>query len=544
MDLAPYYFDTAGVLLVPIEHLAPDGVSAEFAAAAVARGAWSPAQVTLFDAGFARYWRRTAALAARTATWAPPRLRHVALLADHRVAHPYVQLLNTSAWTLYASDLDPVRADPEWLAYLLAHGDRMATTGEVTAAALRNAAWWLERSDAQCAAFAAAAAGATRPDADAFRLLAAALPWLRRLGHGVLRPLDDPHARAIPDTELHVPAALVDEPPRLLQGWTAVAQGVVAAHAAAWRAPQRTALAALADWLVAQAPALLVTAGERVIWDGAEPRRVDALRRELTRAAGAAVRDIQADLAAVADATARCAAAFGDLAALPASPDAEQRGYVYMHRARRQLAYNLDEPGAERRTLPALPFARAMLAARAVHEWAHRAVEAGQAPCRVEEIELARRVDALAAELTAVVTAAPAAPRAAAQADLDALCASEDAEPGTALARLLLRRLPDYRANLLAMPLLDQAERETYVRQNIRTLRAEYPAARRWRLLVRYLYEYQYLRFSAVADRRTFFWRSTWFDADFIDTGILDAGRFAALDAAVAAVCGAYAAAD
>jgi hypothetical protein len=146
LDLAAYYFDTPGVLLVPIEHLTPDGVSTEFAAAAVARGAWSAAHVALFDAGFARYWQRTAGLASRTATWAPPRRRHVALLADAAVAHPYVQLLNTSAWTLYAADIDPARADAEWLAYLLAHGDRMARTGEVTAAALHNAAWWFERS--------------------------------------------------------------------------------------------------------------------------------------------------------------------------------------------------------------------------------------------------------------------------------------------------------------------------------------------------------------------------------------------------------------
>jgi hypothetical protein len=540
VKLAAYYFDTPGVLLVPVEHLTPEGVSATFADAAIARAAWSEAQHALFDAGFTRYWQRTTALAARTASWAPPRLRHVALLADPAVAHPYVQLLNTSAWTLYATDLDPTRANPEWLAYLLAHGDRMALTGEVTAAALRNAAWWLERRDDECAAFAAAAAQATRPDADAFRLLAAALPWLRRLGHTTLRPLDQAGARAIPDTELLVPPPLLGEPPRLIEGWTLVARRAVTDHAARWCTPDRVALNGLCDWLLAQAPPLLVTAGERVVWDGATPDRIDALRRELARAGGAAVRDMHADLATVADATARCAAAFGALAALPPVSDGEQRGYVYMHRRRGVLAYNLDEPGTERRTLPALPFARAMLAARAVHEWAHRAVDAGLAPCRVEDAELELRCEHLAAQLAATIAAAPPAVLSAAQADLDALSASEGAPPDIALARLLLRRMPDYRANLLAIPLLTLAERETYVRQNIRSLRAEYGAARRWRLLVRYLYEYQYLRFSAVTDRRAFFWRSTWFDADFIESGILDVDRFAALDAALAAVCGAY----
>ncbi len=67
--------------------------------------------------------------------------------------------------------------------------------GEVTMAALHHAAWWLERDDAECAAFAAAAARSARPDADAFRLLAAALPWLRRLGHATLRPCRAPTPR-------------------------------------------------------------------------------------------------------------------------------------------------------------------------------------------------------------------------------------------------------------------------------------------------------------------------------------------------------------
>jgi len=45
----------------------------------------------------------------------------------------------------------------------------MAVSGEVTTAALHTAAWWLERSDAECDAFAGAARRATRPDAAAFR---------------------------------------------------------------------------------------------------------------------------------------------------------------------------------------------------------------------------------------------------------------------------------------------------------------------------------------------------------------------------------------
>jgi hypothetical protein len=88
----------------------------------------------------------------------PPRLPHVALATEPYHDPPYVQLLNTSAWLLYDADVDPERSQPEFLAYLLAHGDRMAASGEVTLAALHTAAWWLERSDDECDAFTAAAA--------------------------------------------------------------------------------------------------------------------------------------------------------------------------------------------------------------------------------------------------------------------------------------------------------------------------------------------------------------------------------------------------
>src|SRR5262249_905488 len=142
----------------PIEHLSPGGVSRAGAALLAARAGWPGARIALLDRAFALYWSRTAELPGRTRTWAPPRIRHIAVLRDARAVHPYVQLLNTSAWTLYETDLDPERSHPEFVAYLLAHGDRMAQTGEVTRAALYNAAWWFTRSDDECAAFTAAAA--------------------------------------------------------------------------------------------------------------------------------------------------------------------------------------------------------------------------------------------------------------------------------------------------------------------------------------------------------------------------------------------------
>ncbi|HWP65752.1 MAG TPA: hypothetical protein VNO26_07560, partial [Candidatus Limnocylindria bacterium] len=124
----------------------------------------------LFDAGFAAYWSRGTALARRTRTWPAPRRRHVAVIVGEPLAvRPYAQLLNTSAWTLYAADLDPDASHPELVAWLLALGDRLAVSGKVSRAPVEAALWWLERTDEECAAFAAAAARARRPDADMLR---------------------------------------------------------------------------------------------------------------------------------------------------------------------------------------------------------------------------------------------------------------------------------------------------------------------------------------------------------------------------------------
>lgn len=83
------------------------------------------------------------------------------------------------------------------------------------------------------------------------------------------------------------------------------------------------------------------------------------------------------------------------------------------------------------------------------------------------------------------------------------------------------------------------------MRHNVRTLRGEYPPDLAWRMLVRYLYEYQYLRpgsqLTSVADPRTYFVSSTGFDADVLDPGVVDAARFDTLADAVARLCACYA---
>jgi hypothetical protein len=541
MKLADYYFHDARLILVPIEQLTPDGMSAEFAALLQIRCAWDDIRVALFNAALARYWTRTTALAARSRHWAPPRLRHVSLVRERLAVRPYVQLLNTSAWLLYESDFDPALSNAEFPAYLLVHGDRMAQTGEVTSAALHTAAYWFERSDDECAAFAAAAARAQRPDAAGFQVVASAIPWLRDLYHEDLRPAPATTAvRGIPGTGLLVPRRIEQQPPALVQKWTAVAQGTLSAFHAAAGKPVPTAVGALCGWLTTDVPPLLITGhGNRILWDPEVPARVGGLRSELRSASGAAVDDVHADLQVIARHTRAFLSALVDPQALPApAPHTDQSGYSYLHRQRRLIAYNLHEPGMERLRSPTLPYARAMLGARTVHEWAHLAVEAGWVPQTAPATEVADLHAALAGALDAAIAAAPQEIRAATAADLHALDAH--VSPGTALARVLLTRMPDYQANLLACRFLDLSERETYIRHNIRTLRGRYTPAQLWRMLVRYLSEYQYLTFSAVNDPVEFFVHSTWFDADFFTTGVLDRQRFVALAAAVQRVCATY----
>ena len=54
-------------------------------------------------------------------------------------------------------------------------------------------------------------------------------------------------------------------------------------------------------------------------------------------------------------------------------------------------------------------------------------------------------------------------------------------------------------------------------------------------------FEYQYLRFSGVADPRTFFLRSSWFGEQYLDQGILSEAAFDRLFAAMGRICDGYA---
>lgn len=539
--LDDFWFLDPRVSLVPIEHLGPDGVLPEFGRRLAARPGWSTERVALLDAGFALFWSRLDDLARRSGDLDPPRLRNVAVVHDGTTVRPWASLLNTSTWTLHACDLDPETSDPELVAYLLAHGDRMSATNEVTLPALHLAPWWFERSAPERAAFRDAADASERPDAAVYRAIADAVPWLRELRHRRLRPPRAGAHRPIPGTGLLVPRAREALPEALVARCRDAASATLAAFHARFRGADGAAADGICAWLAADAPPLLVT--ERrgaIVWDPDAPGRTDVLRARLAGAAAAVLHDVRADLEVVAGHTRRFRAALADAAALPApDPTTAQSGYSYLHVARALIAYNLDEPGIERLAGPALPYARAMLGARTIHEWAHLGVDAGLVPRTVGDAEWRSLLGDFARPLDEAIAAAPRAIRERCSEDLRLL--SRDGTPGAALATIFASRIPDYQSNLLGFPFLSLAEREAYVRQNIRPLAREYAPAQLWRHLVRALYEFQYLGFSLVPDRRRYFVGTTRFEQDFVASGALDARRFDELAEAARALCAAHA---
>src|SRR5262249_39186554 len=153
-------------------------------------------------------------------------------------------------------------------------------------------------------------------------------------------------------------------------------------------------------------------------------------------------------------------------------PQTAQSGYSFMHRERGLIAYNLHEPGMERLLAPGIPYARDMLGARTVHEWAHRAADAGWVPRSVDEGRWRELTGAFAEQLERLLAAAPRHARELAPAGVGG--ARDARAAGAFLCEAFLSRLPDYQANLVADHFWSPAEREAYVLQNIRPLRAEY----------------------------------------------------------------------
>lgn len=540
--LRTFYFYDPRLDLVPTEHLAADGIDGGFADELAGRPGWSPQRVALLENAIELYWDRYDELAAGAPYLSPPRLRSIGVVRDPDSVRPYAQILNESTCSLYLDDLDPEHSHAEFVAYLLAFGERAAETSDILRVAVHLAPWWFDRSDDECAAFARAAENAARPDAEIFRAIADSLPWLRSLRHRRLRPARKGEGhREIPGTGLLVPRAHERDPDELIGRIQRAATSTLRAFHTRHAGSSSQELGTLLDWLADARPTVLVTDGnERIVWDPEDAAARGELEGRLARCGGDVVASIHRDLECIDERTRRFLASVRDPQTLP-KPDAEaaQSGYSFLHHDRGIIAYNLDEAGIERLQGPAIPYARAMLGARTLHEWGHLAVDAGWVPRSVDDAGWSARRRALAGALDERIASLPKPVATIVKPDVARLSQAAST-PGQALVDIFERRLPDYQANLLAVRYQDDAEREAYVRQNIRPLRRDYEASDVLRMLIRYIYELQYLGFSEVQDARAYFLEMTWFEADYFETDALDEAGFDALSAAARSLCDAH----
>ena len=324
-----------------------------------ARAGWTDARSTLFDAGFARYWERSARSLA-----APPagRRRAAATWRSYAIrsrVRPYVAAAQHE-------HVDPLR---------IGRRSRRLASGARSPTCSRTATGWRRRARSRSPPCGARRGGSSAPTTSAprsrrrpraaaagcvaCRALADALPWLRQLHHKTLRPplVVSPH-RVDPGNRAARAARARGASRR---GWGALEGGRAARRSGryrrAWTRRDRRGGDAL-RLAGRAAPRLVVTGGAaRPCGIRTRPTRRRARRASCAGADAVAIAAVRADLAVIDRHTRAFLAAVVDRDALPApQPNTVQTGYTYLHRERRLIAYNLRRAGhgAPRRPAPAV----------------------------------------------------------------------------------------------------------------------------------------------------------------------------------------------
>jgi hypothetical protein len=540
MQLKGFYFADPRMFVIPIEHLSVRGMSEAYADAVRAERGVSEGWIALFNEAFALYTERIARLYARAPeTWFPPRLQNVCIVTDALHTRPYYQPFHQASWLLYQCDFDPHESNTELASYQFAHIERFCLSRSIAAAVVHNLSWLLVLEDAQTDAFAEACRKTSRPDGDAFRALAGALPWIRRLYHEKLkRPvlaLPEPFGR-LEAAELMVPLSVQGDLRALVDVFTKTASEAVVRYHAAHQGGEGADT--ICDYLRDEAPLVVITGVDgTIVWDPEAASELTAVRGVLEGVGSAVAESVRADLAIVGERSRRFLESLRDRDALPyPSEEIDQSGLSYIHRDKKLVAYNLRERELDRLREPAAPYERLMLGARTIHEWCHLAVDAGwvHVPPELAADHAVARAE-LATLFEDIVARAPGPLRALAAQEVRAL-AQPGQSAGEAMVSFFLRRMDDYLANVLARRFCSLEELETYVRQQVTTLAQENigPFAQ----LARYAYEFQYLSLSAVDDPLRYFLEGSWFREHFGE--ILSEEKLAALFSAAGRVCACY----
>lgn len=526
--------------VVPAECLDRAGLQPDLAHVLLEEDRLSSDRRLCLEQGFALYWDRCSDLFRRApGAWFAPRQVNLLIANEPRGLLPYLEPFAGTSSLLYASDLD---TDPEYVAVLLLHMERLALMRSVRAAVICNLSYWFDRTGESRRAFAAAASRAQRPDAACFVALAGAFEWIDALLHDPLRPPqqqpDEPYI-GVNDTGLYVPKRLQGRLLALAENAESAVRGAMqhcmpAAHAGGGGG----ALDDLCEWLETTRAHVIVTAPDgSSAWN---PERADTagVRHALQGAGDAAVASVHADLRVIDRHSRRFLECVRNPEALPTHCAVlETGGGAYVDPARRAVVYELVQPAFDARTWVSPPYHRLLLGARVMHEWGHVAHTAGMIAvpaARTSDYRQARQ--ALGRCFTEVVARMPARLRDDIEAEVRPL-AARAGDLGTALARKTLARVGDYLANLMSARLIPAEEMQAYVRTNVRHHFDEQLGV--VSELARYAYEVHYLALAGLS--RDYFFRTSRFPEYFIASGIISAEDTHALFDAAGAVLAHYA---
>jgi hypothetical protein len=548
-DFDEFCFEQHGMVLIPIEHLSKDGIGSAFQSALLEKTILDREWIEYFNRAFSLYWERALDLHARAPQfWLPPRVQHVCVYTATRGMNPFTQLFNRSSWSLEACDFHRESSSSEYAIYQFFHAERVGMLRQLLPALVSNLSYFLTLSADQLQDFREGCFRSKRGDASGFRALAEATDWISRAYH---QPINEPSPQllghmVLPYGGLIMPKALEHRLIALQDSWARAAQAVLDGYFQFYAKPSPAKGRKICDWLVATRPALLIAGKEHgILWDPEQSESIDDLLPQLQNVTEQAEERIIKDLEVVDHHSRRFLKSLREPDGLVNPPHfMTPGGLSYIHPTRKLVVYSIhDERNNLRLVEPAPPFERLLLGARTMHEWGHLSAESlwvrvpAEAQARHEELraELASLIEALHA-------GAPPHVRSATTLEFDQLKAtSKSGSPGRLLVKKMIVRSEDFQANLLSQRYLRTAEIETYIRNNVYSLVTERETTGVYARMLRYAYQYQYLRLSSIDDPLGFFLKSSWFAEEYYRTGILSEEQFQQVLTLVGEICDCYA---
>ncbi len=537
-----YFVSQDGMIVIPIDYFSEQGITSDFSTFIEDSGLLGQQSIAQINQTIAAYFNRARQLSSVSRQWFQPRIQHLCLVTKGERIRPFFQPFHANSWLLYDSDFHPETSSVELSIFLLFQAERMFMQQQIAASLLTNLPYFLILTDTQIDNFVDGCERSDRPDADFFRSFASKLPQLRRLHHVQFnRPSVALQGYQTTQNGLIVDAddmAMLDS---LQQDWIRSAEAVMSAHRAHYTTLSPDAGRRLLTWLDDRQPDLLISGDDGdILW---QPGCSDhsALQSVLAEVSTVAEEEIKKDLQVIDYYSKKFLETLAEPDQLvDPAPYITEGGLSYIHPKLKRIAYNLGADNADRLWQPSPPYERWMLAARTVHEWGHLAAESGWVAVPEELSETRKNLEAaLVDEFEAMVNGMSARVRHLIEPELAGLSKKAD-RAGEALLKAMLRRIEDFMANLVAQDILNADEMDTYVRNNVASRLLEYRPEQMLMHLIRTVYEFQYLRLSRIRDRSDWFMKSTWFQALFIDSGVLSQHQFEQLEPVVAGICDCY----